>query len=306
MALFVSALVTGAAARGEFKAGIPAGAEMALPSHALAASLGPVAQGMCESAGAVGVNPARMGMGRGVTASYTTWPMQLSDTSVAGCTSSGGAGTLGLFVRRLWMSMDRLVENGDGTYGGVNGRADMQATTGGLAWSPDPAFLTDMAGRRTSVGISVAYAGRDLDGASQEGVSGTVGADVELDERLRAFTVARNLGAVSRSALGVEGTVGVVYSTELSGLGTLRTAASGIWGADGGPAGAVGVELAVSGGHATAALRTGYRIGPVKQAGYLPFAGVAVGLGGLSLEMALVPMGEIGTAQVASLTYYQK
>jgi len=276
---------------------------MALPTSALAASLGPVSAGMCESAGAVAENPARMGSGQGIAASYNAWPMQLSDGSVAGCIGMGPAGTIGLFVRRLWMTMDRLVENGDGTYGGVNGRLDTQATTGGLAWSPDPALLTDLLDRRASVGVSVAYAGRRLDDTSQKGISGTVGGDVEVSEHIRAFAVGRNLGMVSGSSLPLAGTGGVVFTNEFVGLGRLRTAASGTWSADGGPSGALGAELAVSGGHATAALRAGYRLGAVRQAGYLPFAGIAVGLGGLSLEMALVPYGEVGTAQVASLSY---
>jgi hypothetical protein len=215
----------------------------------------------------------------------------------------GPAGTVGIFLRRLWMTSDRLGENGDGSYGGPNGRVGMQTSMGEVAWSPDPGALTDLAGRRVSLGASFSVIERDLDDASQRGISGTLGADMDLSANIRAFGVARELGQVSKRSLPLEGTAGVVWSTGLPETGVIRLAGAGTWGADGGPSASVGAEAAFGAGVATAAVRAGYRIGGIKQAGYLPYGGLSLGLGALSLELAVVPMGDIGTAQIASLSY---
>jgi len=70
--------------------------------------------------------------------------------------------------------------------------------------------------------------------------------------------------------------------------------------------GAAGIEYGIGGGDLVgAAIRAGYEIGTVRALGKWPSGGLAVRIGGLSVEIGIGSMGGLGLERIVTLSYRQ-
>jgi hypothetical protein len=88
--------------------------------------------------------------------------------------------------------------------------------------------------------------------------------------------------------------------------GRLAASGSAEWSHETGPGGAAAVEYGLSWNGMEAALRAGERVTLARSASVIPSGGLLLRVARVALEIGVMPFGQLGTAQVVSLSYAQE
>jgi len=298
-----SGRVLAAAYAGSSEAG-----ELELPGSALAVVAGSATPGLSRDALAVRENPARLGEAgtAGAAATYALHAGGLTDSQIAAYIGQGSAGVFGASLRLVQASIPITLEDGAGGYGGTQGHADVQTIVGTFGWAPDLSLLAESLGTAVRAGLSATFLNRDMAGQGEGGAGGGAAVWVPCGRGMSAFGIVRNVGWTESWIWPVEASAGAAVDwgdVLVSGAG-LRGSLAGTWSRERGVTGAAGIEYGIGGGDLVgAAIRAGYEIGTVRALGKWPSGGLAVRIGGLSVEIGIGSMGGLGLERIVTLSY---
>jgi len=308
VAVWLLALVAANGAWGK-GAGTSGLGELDLPVSALAAATGDASAGLVDDATAVTSNPARLGAAarNGVAATHTVWPIGFSDSLMALYGTLPRFGSVGGQLRVLRASFDEFRENPAPPFAVDAGSFAYQTVQAAVAFAPDLSLVNDYLPVKVRVGAGLFLVRRSIADERRNGAGGIVGATAEVKRGFEVYAIARNLGRMGRTmpmstSLGLSGGRAGLWGE----ADRLRGAVETFWSREAGIGGAVGIEYALQWAALEAAVRAGYRYGTEEFASLLPTAGLAFRIKHLSLEVGVAPMGDLGVAQILSVSYQER
>jgi len=308
--LFVAAaahgLVCAACARADVWAGSTATSGLDLPASALVAVAGTAAAGLVSDASAVLVNPARLAAtGRaGVAATYTAWPAGVTDGGVAAVLQWPGMGTGGVALRALSADVP-VAPDGDGLFEPGTGTTPYRVVEGALGLSPDLTNLSADLPFPVEAGAALLMKHQDLAGRPVTGVGATVSLTLRVSPAVSLHAAGRDLGTTRGVVWPMTGSAGITWTKIDAWLDGDRmvVAGSGEFSRETGAGGGAVVEYGLARSGMGAALRVGEHLTLARSASVLPSAGLVLRVAGVTLELAVMPFGTLGTAQIVSLSY---
>lgn len=259
--------------------------------------MGSALMGLAPEAAAQLWNPAGLAGLAAPQASlhHHSWLADIYQESVAWGTPLSGSGALGLsFHYTGFGTFERR-----NSQGSVSGSLEARRYGGGLCWAQS--FGTQLA-----LGLNAKAARQDLGDWAQNVVAADLGAIVR-PTGLKPLSIGISFGdlgiADSGATLAAKGRLAAAWDQPLGGGAKLLFAAGGLWV----PGGVNRLNVGLEGGmDALYFVRAGYqaKLADNTLGGLDGFsAGLGLAVGGLRLDYAWLPYGELGTSHRISLNY---